>query len=135
MKINSYPFSPQKKSNNDAQDPMAYATCKGRVKSRKLVGDSSWLSKKMIDDGCTLGQTLQVMEERCKSCSAISPMMCVDQCETWKVKKELRETSLVLSEMGHGLKLLNAIKNERRLTMLGVPSEQEGLYPQRTRIQ
>jgi len=114
------PFSPQRKRHDDDQASMTYALPEAQVKSRKLVGDSLWLSRKMVDDGCTLGQTLQVMEELCKSCSVVSPMSCVDQCETWKVKKELRETNEVLSRDDHGLKLLNAIKNQRRLTLLGV---------------
>jgi DNA-binding transcriptional ArsR family regulator len=74
----------------------------------------------MVDDGCTLGQTLHVMEERCKSCNVVSPMFCVDQCETWKVKKELREIDRILSEEDHRLKLVNALKNNRRLTILQI---------------
>jgi len=99
---------------------MAYALLKGPTQDQRLVGDSLWLSKKMVDDGCTLGQTLQIMEEQCKSCDAVSPMFCVDQCETWKVKKELREIGRVLSQDDHSLKLLNALKNERRLAILNI---------------
>lgn len=114
------PFSPQKKRHDDDRASMTYALPEAQVQTRKLVGDSLWLSRKMVDDGCTLGQTLQVMEERCKSCSVVSPMSCMDQCETWKVKKELRETNKVLSKDDHRLKLLNALKNLRRLTLLGI---------------
>jgi len=116
----TFPFSPQRKRHNDDQASMTYASLEVHAKSRKLVGDSLWLSRKMVDDGCTLEQTLHLMEERCKSCSVASPMFCVDQCETWKVKRELRETSEVLSKDDHGLKLLNAIKNRRRLAILDV---------------
>jgi len=120
LKKNASPFSPRKKSVGDDQAPVTYALLEERVKGRKLVEDSLWLSRKMVDDGCSLGQTLQVMEERCKDCDVVSPMFCVEQCETWKVKKELREISRVISEGNHGLKLLNAIKNKRRLVMLNV---------------
>ncbi len=122
MKKTSSPFSPRKNSSDD-QVSMAYASLGERVKSRELVEDSLWLSKKMVDDGCTLEQTLHLMEERCKSCSVISPMLCVEECETWKVKNELRKISGVLSKGNHRLKLLNAIKNERRLTILDILCE------------
>ncbi len=114
------PFSPQKTKSCDNQVSMAYDLPYVQADNRKFVGDSLWLSKKMVDDGCTLGQTLQMMEERCKSCSVISPMLCMEQCETWKVKKELREIDRVLSEDEHMLRLLNAIKNKRRLAILDI---------------
>lgn len=132
MKKVSSPFSPRRNSqNDDDQVSTAHVSFEEQAKSRKLVGDSLWLSKKMVDTGCTLEQTLHVMEERCKGCSVISPMLCVEQCETWRVKRELRETGKVLSEDDHRLKLLNAIKNERRLAILDIlwekPSSLKGL--------
>jgi len=123
LKKNSSPFSPQRNTCHNDQAPVTYVPHEGHIESRKLVGDSLWLSKKMVDDGCSLEQTLQMMEERCKSCSVISPMSCVEHCETWKVKKELRETNKFLIEGNHGFKLLNAIKNKRRLAILGILHE------------
>ncbi len=122
LKKVSSPFSPRRNSqSDDDQVSVAHASFEEQAKSRKLVGDSLWLSKKMVDTGCTLEQTLHVMEERCKGCSVVTPMMCVEQCETWRVKRELRETSKVLSEDDHRLELLNAIKNEdwQSLTFFG----------------
>ncbi|UCE96445.1 MAG: hypothetical protein JSV51_02235 [Candidatus Bathyarchaeota archaeon] len=130
MKTNSSPISPQKRRDNDDHDPMTYATQNEKIKSRKRVEDSLWLSRKMVDDGCTLEQTLHVMEERCKNCSFISPALCVNQCTTWMVKRELRETENALSREGHDIQLLNAIKNERRITMLAIlrkPLSVEGI--------
>lgn len=123
MKKTFSPFSPQRNTRHNDQAPVTYVPHKGHMENRKLVGDSLWLSRKMVDDGCSLEQTLQMMEERCKSCSVISPLSCVEHCETWKVKKELRETNKVLSEDNHELKLLNAIKNQRRLAILGILRE------------
>jgi predicted transcriptional regulator len=120
LKNPSSPFSPKKDSVNDDPTPMTYAHPQEQVNSRKLAGNSLWLSKTMVDEGCTLEQTLQVMEERCKNCNVVSPMLCVEQCDTWKVKKELRETNKILSENDHGLRLLNALKNKRRLAMLNI---------------
>lgn len=116
----SSPFSPQKKRYDNDRSPTTCATFREELKSRKLAGDSAWLSRKMIGDGCSLRQTLQVMEERCKDCSVITPITCMEQCETWKVKKELHETTQKLLRRNHELRLLNALKNRRRLTILNI---------------
>lgn len=50
-------------------------------------------------------------------------MLCVEQCGNWSVKKELRETSKLISEASHTVKLLNAIKNQRRIAILNVLSK------------
>ncbi|MFP3985600.1 MAG: hypothetical protein ACLFU9_06520 [Candidatus Bathyarchaeia archaeon] len=113
------PFSPSK-NRDDNQVSMTYGSLPERLKTQEFAGDSLWLSKKMVDEGCTLEQTLQVMKEKCKTCDVVSPMICVEQCETWKVKKELHETCKVISEDNHRLRLLNALKNRRRLAIIDV---------------
>jgi predicted transcriptional regulator len=45
-------------------------------------------------------------------------MTCVERCETWQVKKELRRTNQVLAKSDHKLAVFNALKNERRLALL-----------------
>jgi predicted transcriptional regulator len=123
-------FSKQQASFNDDPSPVTCVDLQTRTDSRRPAGNSLWLSQKMVEEGCTLGQTLQVMEERCKNCSVISPMLCMDQCDTWKVKKELRETTRILSETDHDLRLLNALKNDRRLTMLKTLAERPLTFDQ-----
>jgi DNA-binding HxlR family transcriptional regulator/predicted transcriptional regulator len=113
-------FSPRRNSSSNDRVPVTYATLEEYGKGEGLAGDSLWLSRKMVEDGCTLEQTLHLMEERCKTCNVATPMFCVEQCETWKVKKELRDTDRELSEVGHKLRLLNALKNGRRLAILDV---------------
>jgi len=120
---NPSPISPRKKNSDNSQTPMARVHIERGARGRELAGDSIWLSKRMIDDGCSLEQTLHVMEERCKDCDTISPMLCVEQCGNWSVKKELKETSTLRSENNHSIKLLNAIKNPRRIAMLNILCE------------
>ena len=120
FKKTSSPFSPQKSKFENDKAPKTHVTLSEQLKSRKLAGDSAWLSQKMISDGYSLRLALQVMKERCKDCSIITPMTCVEQCETWKVKKELHKTTKLLAEPNHRLKLLNTIKNKRRLTILNI---------------
>ncbi len=117
---NRTPFSPHKSTAVQPQASMAYGFLKTPPPEQRRVADSMWLSKKMVDDGCTLEQTFQTMNERCKICDELSPMVCVDQCDTWKVKRELRKIDRLLSKDDHRLKLLNALKNERRLKILHI---------------
>lgn len=122
----SVPFSPLEKNRKDDQALVTRANTANETrvsKSHVYSKNSSWLYMRMIDDGCGFNQTFQIMKEHCKSCSVISPMFCVDQCETWKVKRELRKISKVLSSESHVLELLNALKNERRLVILGLLRE------------
>ncbi len=113
-------FSPQRNGSGDDQAPMTYGAIEKYRKNRGLEEGALWISKKMVGEGCTLEQTLHLMEEHCKGCDVISPMFCVEQCETWKVKSELRETNNELLKGDHKLRLLNALKNKRRLTILGI---------------
>lgn len=120
LKKPSSPFSPQKKKDNERQTSMTYAILEDRNNNQQFIKDAFWLSRKMIDDGCSFQQTLLMMEEKCKECSIITPMMCMEQCETWRVKKELRETMQKLSKENHWAKLLNSLKNRRRLIILNL---------------
>lgn len=116
----SSPFSPQKNKDGKSQKSMTYVPPKKQNHNLQLTANAQWLSKKMIDEGCSLAQTLQIMEERCKECSIITPMTCMEQCETWRVKKELRETRKKTSKDNHWPQLLNALKNKRRLAILNL---------------
>ena len=78
----------------------------------------------MIDEGCSLEQTLHVMEARCKTCNTVSPLICVEQCGTWKVKRELKDIHRSLERKNHAVTLLNALKNRRRLTILNLLQKQ-----------
>ncbi|UCH31748.1 MAG: hypothetical protein JSV05_09730 [Candidatus Bathyarchaeota archaeon] len=122
MKKTYSPFSPQKADKKN-EALMTYVSFNEQLRDREFAGDSLWLSRKMVNNGCTLEQTRQVMEERCKDCNVISPMFCVEHCETWKVKKELRETNKALSGDDHGERLMNAIKNKRRLAVIDILQE------------
>lgn len=99
---------------------MTYVPSKKQTHNTQLTANALWLSKKMIDEGCSLAQTLQIMEEQCKECSIITPLTCVEQCETWRVKRELRETRKKTSKDDHWPQLLNALKNKRRLAILNL---------------
>jgi DNA-binding HxlR family transcriptional regulator len=63
------------------------------------------------------------MEDKCGRCNPISPLLCLEDCSTWKVKKELNRISSVISKPNHALRLLNVVKNRRRLAILHILRE------------
>jgi hypothetical protein len=50
-------------------------------------------------------------------------MICVERCDVWKVKNEIIEVKRLLSRKDHISKLLNVLKNDRRLKILGALTE------------
>ncbi len=100
---------------------MTHGLPKGHLESHETEeADSIWLAKSMSDKGCTMRQTLLVMKDRCSCCNVISPMFCLEECSTWKVKKELNQITNAVSNPDHTLNLLNAVKNRRRLEILRI---------------
>jgi len=43
----------------------------------------------------------------------------MERCDVWQVKHEIRETKTLVDESNHRRRLLNALKNQRRLAILG----------------
>lgn len=71
-----------------------------------------------IYEGTTLDETFSIAQSYCKDCKTSSPMVCVERCDVWRVKNEILEINRIINEEGHGTRLLNAIKNARRLKIL-----------------
>lgn len=121
LRKNPSPFSPPSNACENDFASMTRELSEGHLEGQKTErADSMWLSRRMADEGCTLGQTLLVMEDRCRCCNAISPLLCLEECSTWEVKKELNQITNVISKPGHALRLLNAVKNRRRLEILRI---------------
>lgn len=66
----------------------------------------------------SLADVLQKAENYCKDCAVSSPMVCVERCQVWRVKHEILETRRVVDESNHRRRLLNVLKNSRRLRTL-----------------
>jgi len=80
------------------------------------VGSNQPLNK--ISEASSLVDALGRAERYCESCKASSPMVCVERCEVWRVKHEILEIRRVAGENTHTRRLLNAMKNKRRLKIL-----------------
>lgn len=67
----------------------------------------------------SLAEVMEKAETYCKGCKSSSPTVCMERCDVWQVKHEIRETRTLVGECNHSIRLLNALKNQRRLAILG----------------
>jgi predicted transcriptional regulator len=67
-------------------------------------------------------ETLSALEEKCKNCNPLSPIACVTSCGTWKLKNEFRRIHEKAKNPHFSTKLLNTLKNKRRLQILAILS-------------
>jgi len=65
-----------------------------------------------------LSAMIKSLEAECKNCSPISPLQCIDRCQTYKLKNELRTLWKALASPTFIKELLNVLKNETRLLIL-----------------
>ncbi len=73
-----------------------------------------------------LSSILKSLDEVCKACSPISPLQCIDRCQTYKLKNELRTLRKALASPTYIKELFNALKNETTLQIL--PAMINGRY-------
>jgi len=95
-----------------------------------LTGEMVMLSKvgskkpfANITKSRSLLEVLEHTENYCKNCETVSPMICVERCDVWKVKNEILEIRRIVNQKDHAIRLLNALKNERRLKIVGALME------------
>jgi predicted transcriptional regulator len=65
-------------------------------------------------------ETLRELEQECRQCHPLSPLACVTNCSTWKLKNEYRRNFEKMKTPDFKLDLFNALKNRRRIQMLGI---------------
>lgn len=66
----------------------------------------------------TLADSIQRLENTCKSCKPITPVQCVTNCKIWRLKNEYRQLHGKMSKPRYMIDLLNSLKNTRRLQTL-----------------
>ena len=67
-----------------------------------------------------LANVLNELEENCRNCHPLTPLSCIDSCRTWRLKHEFRKLDEKMKNPSFTRKLLNALKNERRLQVVEV---------------
>jgi predicted transcriptional regulator len=72
----------------------------------------------------SLAEIIQKLEETCSECNPLTPISCVGGCKTWKLKNQLRTLNEKTKSPDFITKLLNTLKNKRRLQVLETISKQ-----------
>ena len=65
-----------------------------------------------------LSTTIKALEAKCRDCSPISPLQCIDGCQAYKLKNELRMLRKALANPDYIKELFNVLKNQTRLDIL-----------------
>jgi len=86
------------------------------------IDSSQWLSK-IVNNNSELAEIVKQADSICRYCESISPMICIERCDVWKVKNEFLEMNKMLCRRDHIHDLLNAIKNDRRQKVVEALSE------------
>ena len=72
----------------------------------------------------SLVDILKSLEEKCRSCNPLSPITCITDCKTWRLKNQLRKIDEKMQRPNFVEQLLNTLKNGRRLQILDLISTQ-----------
>jgi len=75
------------------------------------------------EEKTSLADTVKEWEETCKNCNPLTPITCMSGCKIWKQKSEFRKLYKKMKNPNFMVKLLNTLKNDRRLQILEIISE------------
>jgi DNA-binding PadR family transcriptional regulator/DNA-binding HxlR family transcriptional regulator len=70
-----------------------------------------------------LTDTVKNWQETCNNCRPLTPATCVTDCKIWKQKNEFRALCKKMESPNFMTKLLNTLKNKRRIQILEVISK------------
>jgi DNA-binding HxlR family transcriptional regulator len=76
-----------------------------------------WVSK-TAENTAELVDILSKADAFCRYCKPASPLHCVERCEIWRTKNEFLEMNGIFARDEHIHNLLNAVKNNRRKTVM-----------------
>ena len=71
----------------------------------------------------SLAHVVQKWEETCRNCNPLTPITCLTNCKIWVQKNEFRRLCEKIENPNYLIKLLNTLKNKRRLQILDVISK------------
>jgi len=80
-------------------------------------------NQKEAKEKTRLTQTLERMDEECRNCRPLTPLKCIENCNVWKFKNELRQLRGMMVQKDYPNTLLNTLKNKRRLRILEMLSK------------
>jgi predicted transcriptional regulator len=65
-----------------------------------------------------LASMLKTLEAECRNCAPISPLECINRCQVYKLKNELRNLHETMNNPDYIKDLFNVLKNQTRLHIL-----------------
>jgi DNA-binding PadR family transcriptional regulator len=71
----------------------------------------------------SLAETVKRMKETCNECNPLSTVTCIAGCNIWKMKNEFRDLHKKIKDTDFMARLLNALKNTKRLQVLDTLSK------------
>lgn len=79
-----------------------------------IVPSSIWKT----ENSRSLTETLKSLEAKCRSCTPITPVECINNCRVYKIKNELRHLWETMDNPNYIKELYNVLKNETRLQIM-----------------
>ncbi|HUK85959.1 MAG TPA: winged helix-turn-helix domain-containing protein [Candidatus Acidoferrum sp.] len=61
---------------------------------------------------------IKTLDSECRNCAPISPLQCINRCQVYKLKNELRKLRETMDNPNYIKELFNVLKNETRLHIL-----------------
>jgi len=70
------------------------------------------------ENNSDLTAMLQTLDAECRNCAPITPLECINRCQVYKLKNELRKLRETMDNPNYIKELFNVLKNETRLHIL-----------------
>ena len=70
------------------------------------------------ENNSTLSGMLKSLDTECRNCAPITPLKCINRCQVYELKNELRRLRGPMDNPNYIKELFNALKNETRLQIL-----------------
>ena len=75
-------------------------------------------STKINENHHDLVKMLNSLNSECRNCAPITPLQCINRCQVYKLKNELRKLRETMDNPNYIKELFNVLKNETRLHIL-----------------
>jgi predicted transcriptional regulator/CRP-like cAMP-binding protein len=83
------------------------------------------VSSEQAQKPTSLADEVKGWEEECRGCHPLSPTTCITSCRIWSLKNEFRHLHEKMADSTFMTRLLNTLKNSRRLEILRTISRRE----------
>ena len=75
-------------------------------------------STRKIENASDMAGMLKTLDAECRNCAPISVLECINRCQVYKLKNELRKLRETMDNPNYLKELFNVLKNETRLHIL-----------------